>query len=721
MTVSPSISMEALKQLQEQLVARLSRFRRKVKRRLALAGVARVLAEGVGLGFLAYLLDRYLRLGIPARAAVLATGTGVLAWEVWRQILTPLRMRMGLVALAGAMDRNGHTDARHLAAQVASVLELPRLLESRDPPSPAMIEQAVRRCHESLTQANFDASLDPKKLQKTWGTLAAASLLPVALLLLAPGTVRLWANRLFLLASEPWPQATYLVVADVQEGRIRVPRGEPYVVRAWADERSKVVPRRVTMTIRGTGKTSVQMKQFAANDFRHDFAVIDQPLRLELVGGDDDYGPVEVEPVDRPRVVGLELEAKHPRQATPERHTFSGGDADMSFLLKTRLKLTVASNVPLLEVRIKAATPHPTPGDVQRLDGTHYAVDWTQEGPAKFELELVASDSGLVSLPVPVTVGLKGDMPPRVTMAYTGVRQRITPKAHIPLTIDIRDDFGVRNALLAVKEETPDPHDPAKLVAHESPQGLFPGSAAGTQPAAGEKDLHLKQEVDVGARKLGAGSLLSLTVEATDDCYTGQQTGRSRTVTFRLVPPEELFREILQRQQAERVKFRKQEEEAEKVRDVLVAATDVRPLQEAARRHRALQREVLRIATALEESLTEIKLNELGSPESHEMMDKTVLKPLRGLAEELIGPQTTALETLAPASGEGTDASKLAAALERQEQIISRMKSILKQMAQWDSFVDVLNQLDEIIKLETQVKEQTEKIQKKETEGLFED
>ena len=47
------------------------------------------------------------------------------------------------------------------------------------------------------------------------------------------------------------------------------------------------------------------------------------------------------------------------------------------------------------------------------------------------------------------------------------------------------------------------------------------------------------------------------------------------------------------------------------------------------------------------------------------------------------------------------------------------MKTILLQMAQWDSFVDVLNQLDQIIKLETGVKDGSQKLQKKETEGLF--
>jgi len=100
-------------------------------------------------------------------------------------------------------------------------------------------------------------------------------------------------------------------------------------------------------------------------------------------------------------------------------------------------------------------------------------------------------------------------------------------------------------------------------------------------------------------------------------------------------------------------------------------------------------------------------------------MQRNVLTPLGALQTELVGPQTPALDELAPAAGAAPDPAKIQAAIERQDQITDRMKAILKQMAQWDSFVDVLNQLDQIIKLETQVKEQSEKLLKKETEGLF--
>ena len=543
-----------------------------------------------------------------------------------------------------------------------------------------------------------------------------AIVVPAVRVLVFHATAGLWARRLFLGSHEPWPQNTYLEVADVVEGRIAVPRGEPYVLRVKGREGS-VAPGRVLLTVRSTDRATALMKEFAKNDFRHDFAVIDQPLTLEVEGGDDDVGPIAVVPVDRPRVVSLDLAAQHPRQTSPEIHSFAGGDADLSFLVKTKLRLMLASNVPLAALHLHAESALPTEGDVRRVDAMHYAIEWTQEKAAKFELEMVAAESGLVSLPVPISIGLKVDQPPRVTMAYSGVRPRITARAKVPLTIDARDDFGVIAADLAVKAETPDPGDAAKLIPADSAQGLYPVPGATTQPA-GEPLLQLKQMMDVGAMRLTTGSLVSFTARATDDCYTGRQTAKSGTVTFRVVAPEELFKEILQRQQAERVKFRKQMEEAEKIGEALKGSLDAKAAGDLARRHRAFQRETVRIGGVLSDALREMQLNGLGSPESQSLMQNNVLTPLKGFQDELVGPQVGAMDAMTGAEGT-VDTAKTETAAEREDQIVGRMKTILQQMAQWDSFVVVLNQLDGIIKLETTVKETSEKLQHKESEDLF--
>ena len=86
--------------------------------------------------------------------------------------------------------------------------------------------------------------------------------------------------------------------------------------------------------------------------------------------------------------------------------------------------------------------------------------------------------------------------------------------------------------------------------------------------------------------KLTPNTILSLTASAADQCYQSPQIGMSRPATFRIVAPEELFREILLRQQGERAKFRKQIDEAIKIKDALATLTTSEAGRSLARQHR---------------------------------------------------------------------------------------------------------------------------------------
>ena len=134
-----------------------------------------------------------------------------------------------------------------------------------------------------------------------------------------------------------------------------------------------------------------------------------------------------------------------------------------------------------------------------------------------------------------------------------------------------------------------------------------------------------------------------------------------------------------------------------------------------AHRHRAVQREVGRTMTSLADSLTEMRLNVLGTTESYDLMQRNILAPLHELADGLLNQQKDGLDTLRPA-----DPAAWAAARDRQRQIADRMQTVLKQMSQWDSFVDVLNQLNEVIRLQGQAQQTTSQLKERDTEGLFE-
>jgi hypothetical protein len=52
-------------------------------------------------------------------------------------------------------------------------------------------------------------------------------------------------------------------------------------------------------------------------------------------------------------------------------------------------------------------------------------------------------------------------------------------------------------------------------------------------------------------------------------------------------------------------------------------------------------------------------------------------------------------------------------------EVITKMKSILEQMSQWESFVDVVNQVAEVIKMQQKVLQATDKARESRTQGVF--
>jgi hypothetical protein len=721
-----------LETLQQRLVDRFAQFRRRVRAHLLTEGAARVAALALGLALLSFVVDRVFRLGLGSRVVFLVAGLGVVAWQAWRHIVRPLRLPLAPVDLAAAIDQRGGTvsgaggaggnGCAPIAARVAAVLQLPDLLRGERPPSGPMVRRAVERSYASLEKFDLDARLDRRRRQIATLALAGCALLPLVLAVLFPSTAALWAKRWLGGSSQAWPQRTYLTVAGLEDGRILVPRGEPHVLRVGVADGS-VDPETVALTMRvGRGrKSEASMTRFGPGDFRHDLPPLQSEATVELSGGDDESGPFRIETVDRPRVVELSLAPRHPAQASSEVRKFAGLDAEMAFLPKTELSLTLTANVPIAEIRLKSSAAVPGPAQLRRGAGDRtFTLSWTHEQAVQLSFELVGRVGGLASVPTPVSVGLKVDQPPRVTIQFTGVRQRITPQARVPLNVQSRDDYGLARVDLSTRIDLPP----------DSAAGVAPTTVPTTAPAPRDESIGLlgpvdpateleaqrKHDFDVNAKKLPIGATLSFTGRATDASYAGAQTGESRTVTFRVVAPEELFREILLRQQAERARFRKAISESEKIRAELVGLAIPEAAAQLARQHRVVQREVGRIATVLSESVTEMRLNALGGPEAWDLMDNGIVKPLRALNDASMTEQRGALDALARV----VSAEKVAEAATRQDEIVSTMNEILKQMSQWDSFVDVLNQLNEIIKLQDKVKNDTEKLREEEAEGVFE-
>jgi hypothetical protein len=333
---------------------RLSAFARQVRARALAAGAARVVAGLALFAIVSFALDRWLRLSLPMRLIALFIAIFMIGWQAWKYLIAPLRGRLSPIELAAALDRR-NTKFPLLAPRVATVLELPQLLNRPYAPSPAMVRKAVEHADDSLQDVQFAQRLDDRKLRQHVVAIGIIALIACVLIAASPSLAALWARRWFAGSNQPWPQRTYLDVAGLNDGRILVPRGEPYVLRTSVHDNS-VEPQSISIRLRdarGGGKVNASMTRFAAGDFRYDLPSVEGSTQVEIEGGDEYLGPFVIEPVDRPRIARLELTSQHPTEKTPQVHSFAGQESDLSLLPQTRLKLRFDANAPIADAKIK--------------------------------------------------------------------------------------------------------------------------------------------------------------------------------------------------------------------------------------------------------------------------------------------------------------------------------------------------------------------------------
>jgi hypothetical protein len=379
-------------------------------------------------------------------------------------------------------------------------------------------------------------------------------------------------------------------------------------------------------------------------------------------------------------------------------------------LPETQVELRLVADQPLESAQ---ALDKGLPAEAwQRVDERTYTLRWTMKESLALEFRMVGRRGLLSSKPYFLAIGLLRDREPRFTARSSGVGRRITPVARIPLALRATDDFGV--ASLALEWERTEIRDDKPQVTLQREE-LEKESPPADAPPRIEVDLD--HEFELRERGLAPGNLLKLRGVATDNCALGTQSGASRWLSFQIVSSDELFYEILMRQREQRAKFSTAVDSAKVQHTAIEGLANPQEAIGIARAHQVINRQVWQIANQLDASLQEMTLNDLGNPQAREMLQSGVITPLRTLHADLLTKLRTAIDGLAQASTVSED--RRAEAQTISEQAVKAMQTILAQMAQWESFVDVINQLKQIIDRQDDVLKTTEEIEKKRTDELF--
>jgi len=330
------------------------------------------------------------------------------------------------------------------------------------------------------------------------------------------------------------------------------------------------------------------------------------------------------------------------------------------------------------------------------------------------EVQLTSQATGLTSKPAFYSIGLLKDREPRVALRALGVGNHVTPVATIPLSINATDDRGLALVRLQAERMTnsddkAEPKTTKKTI--PLPLAVDAGRAV--------LDHQARHDVELRADAPAIGAILRFVAEAEDRCARGTQVGRSATLQLQVVSPDELFYEILIRQRAERAKFLAVVESAEKRTAVLASVPAADAYTSMTRSLHAESRQLDLISGRIAESLQEMKLNQVGSAKSHRLLQEGVIDPIRALNAGPVNELRGVLQALA-----GT-APKAGATVESARrlhgEVLTGMKAILDQMSQWESFVDVVNQVAEVIKMQQNVLQAAEKARESRTQEVFDE
>lgn len=735
LVVEPNAVLESLRPRRDAVRRRLAGVRRRLRGRLALAGLTWVWTALVLLAAASLAADWLLRFSLPVRQILLAIAAVAMAAIAYRKLLAPLALRLEDLDLAAILDRR----CRGYGQRVAAVLELPRLLEGELAASPSMIRAAVLEHAQTLEATDVSAAFDRRGPRWMAALLAVTGLLAAGFAYLEPDTASLWARRWLKGSNERWPQRNYLAISGLHDGdTLLVPRGESLLVNveaqrdfsgaahAWmldgrgaplqistGEKPQALVPEKVAIQYRPAGGAVRQgnFTSFQDGRFRYELPPVVEPMSFTVTGGDDWFGPIRVEPIDRPAIDSLTLVARRPGSKASETFAHTGADTPLLFLKDTELELKLSASAPLASAAL-AGQPGAAP-PLEKNDDAHYAARWKMEQSQTFEIRLVGRQAGLESKPYFVSIGLLVDRPPRLTLRSSGVGKRVTPQAKIPLQLRAQDDFGLIALALELEQTVPRENKPETSVRKIAVE--LPEAAAG----ASQTDFESQPVTALSEYGLAAGTLIKLRATADDNCAQGVQNGASRWLSFQLVTPEELFYEILMRQRAERAKFAAALETAKAQTEPLAGEPDGAQLAGVGRKHQLVARQTWQTANRLEATLVEMTLNDLGSEQARQLLKTKVIDAVRQLHAEPMAQLRAALD--AAAGAEKLPAEQLVELRRLHGEVVETMQKLLDQMSQWENFIDVLNQLKEIVKLQNDVLQSTEQEKKKRTNDVFDD
>jgi hypothetical protein len=714
--------------LPQPILARLDSLRGALRRWLWIVGLSRLCAAAVALALVSFAVDRYFRMDQAQRALCLATALGILGFLAWRHLFRGIRHS------PGADELSWDVELRHpeLGQSLISAVQLASSAPAGT--SVSLVQAAIAEGARRIQRVNVKDVLNASRRNRAmWMALGALAVL-VGLGAAFPETAGLWFRRNMLLRNDAWPQVTHLVVLNARDGEIWLPRGDDLDLRVEV-RKGDVVPSMVSVDFKAKNAASGSEQLVREGDrFRWSYRNVLEPMQIRVSGGDDSGQWIPVRLAERPAVREIKFTVQPPAYTGLPRADLPLGEGSYFILCGSSMVVSGSASKPLAGMSV-ALGQNKAPAKLL-VSGTTFQIELAPSQMQNGTYAITLSDrDGLSSKPpTRFSIKVQDDARPTVRAKLEGIGDMITPQASIPLSFRVNDDFGISAVALVAQKPTTARSDESADAAGAALQRT-PLAMADMKKSADGKQLSHAWRLEVEPLKAPIDSHLAFFVEAKDnDTLNGPKLGMSSTFSLRVVTDEVLRNELLRREQEQRQEF---ERCVEHQRSLLADSIDVqkmattqpawaqsehRRLKDGEKRQRLLGQRCEAIAAQFAQILAEVENNKLEDTGGavHKRLQDGIIVPLRTLASTLFPQSADYLDQAATASlPPATRIEALAKAQKLQEQILARMRDVLKNMIKWEGYQEAVLMIRELLKDQQDISEATRKKQEELIKKIF--
>jgi hypothetical protein len=730
----------------------LDRLRRAMTRSLWVSGASKMFLIGLAVLLVDFLLDYYFQMDQSQRAIMMALMAGSFVYSAYHFLWVPLTSPVTDDALVLTVEQK--LGRQH--SELINSLQLAREANSTDRNySNAMAHHVVKQGAELAGRLDFLQAVDQEATKRKQRWLAAGLIGMVVWGVLVVGTDIgwLWFQRNLLLANQPWPTRTSLIVEGLIDGVLYVPRGEDHRLAVLVDQNCPEPDVEVFLDFVGrSSSTRQKLRRDGEETFRHTTTLrgINSEFSFQVRGGDFVSPPIPIRLVQPPGFAELELQLVPPAYCGLEATALPLSAESFRVLQGSQLLIRAKpdqADVQLALLRGSERLAMSADGE----GGFSLSLSGEQLISGRYQFDLADAAGVRSSRPVQFVLDVVPDKAPQVRTRYFGVSGLVVPQAIIPVNIAIEDEFVVQEAW-----------------------GDLDWQADGV-PTKGEKRFDVRDFTDQwGTNQLSGsfgfdlrpldiptGMTLNVIVKARDNqpaqtketeptVEIGQPAqsepgvGAAKALTFRVVTEAELRADLLRRELEQTKTFERlivqqqaiqtelqalqvsQQEPTETVDSHLIRQTQMAA--KSLRNQYQVGTLLTQVTDRFRGFLAEVRNNRLD--ESSAEIDGGQGLGVR-LEEQIIGPLNEIDQTLLPQLGRSLEAvsrtvgdptemrAQIDVALPQIQEVLSRLQAVLDAMQRSQSFQEIVNMVISIKNEEQRLKKLAEEKKRAES-GLDE-